>query len=141
MTHSAWEVVSDVLIKSLSSDDKYPGLYSFAMETLMSVGYQEMKPLHLALLNASFDHIASLWPKRLNRMYNIIVIVGVCDCRCSSKMKECLSHQSSSSLFLPDLSELSSVDEKSTPCLKKFVIHLSICLKVSINIFQLLFVE
>ena len=75
MTHSAWEIVSDVLIKSLSSDDKYPGLYSVAMETLMSVGYQEMKPLHLALLNASFDHIASLWPKRLNRMYNKIVIV------------------------------------------------------------------
>lgn len=68
MTHSAWEVVADVLIKSLSSDDdNYPGLYSVAMETFMSVGLQEMKPLHLALLNASFEHIASLWPKKLNR--------------------------------------------------------------------------
>lgn len=67
MTHSSWEIVADVLIKSLSSDDdNYPGLYSVTMETLMSVGYKEMKPLHLALLNASFDHIASLWPKKLN---------------------------------------------------------------------------
>lgn len=58
----------------------------------------------------------------------------VCYCRCSSKMKECLSDQSS--LFLPDLSELCSVDETSTPYLNKFVIHLSICLKVSTNIFN-----
>ena len=51
-------------------------------------------------------------------------------------MKECLSDQSSSFLFLPELSELSSVDEKSTPRLKKFLNNLSICLKVSTNIFN-----
>lgn len=71
--------------------------------------------------------------------YNIVKYYSdsmVCYYRCSSKMKECLSDQSPSSIFLPDLSELSSVDEKSTPRLKKFLLHLSICLKVSSNVFN-----